>query len=723
MSVDFSSQNMDFLKEFAHDGLEVLAELADTMVVLGNLCEQQRPVSARIYEAVARHLGGIQNSAHFLGVDSIRAITEPVVSCLKQLPKDEYVFSPSEHNLLIRAIAGIRHLLERLASEDHSACSASEAAELQLAVNTLCEKPSHGAAPHASKTHEIPPEFQIEITAEMLAIFLAEAEEHLEAAEASLLGLEKNFADEDLLNTAFRGIHTFKGNSGLFGFGQLERLGHEFESILENFRSGQATVTSDGISLLLRTLDLFKSVIQHLPDGNGLVPGFNQALADLNAYQARGQRAAADLGQPADFSPSEPLEDLEADQAIGTQRDAKRGSNANNIRVDLFKLDTLMNLIGELVIAENAVCHNPDLVGHDFQNFKKATLQLNRISRELQDISLSLRMVPIEGTFHRMVRVVRDTSHKQGKDVELVMEGEETEIDKTVVESLASPLLHIIRNAIDHGIEAPATRAQLGKPRKGTVRLRAYHDGGEVVIEVRDDGRGMDHEKILAKAIERGLITAGNEPSNRQEILDLIFLPGFSTAEQLTELSGRGVGMDVVKKNIEAIKGRVHLYSTLGQGSLVSIRIPLTLAIIEGMLIRVGEQQYTVPMPTIRESLRTTSEQICRTIDGSEVVRIRNRLIPILRLHRLFDVPGACTELTEGILVIVDQEQRQFCLFADEILGQYQTVIKGLSGFLGGVRGVSGTSIMSNGDISLILDIQSLIKLNGERTGEMMFTD
>ncbi len=727
MSVDFNSQNMDFIKEFANDGLEVFAELADAMVVLVNQCEQRRPVTARTYEAIARHLGGILSSAKFLGVDSLHLITELVTLYLSRLPSDEYLFSERERYLLQEAVEGIRQLLERLVQGDREACLAREAGVLRTQLSELASESAPAAQATAEvkmPTYEIPLEFRIEITSEMLAVFLAEADEHLELAETSLLGLEKNLQDADLLNTAFRSLHTFKGNSGLFGFAQMERLGHEFESILENYRSGEVAVTSVGISLLLRVLDLLKAAVHRLPEGQGQVAEFASVLEELIVFQAAGSATGtADLDDavPLGLNGDAAAELMLGGDASDGQR-VKRAANANHLRVDLFKLDTLMNLIGELVIAENAVCHNPDLIGHDFQNFKKAALQLNRISRELQDISLSLRMVPIEGTFHRMVRVVRDISHKQGKEVELVMEGEETEIDKTVVEGLAGPLLHIIRNAIDHGIEAPANRAQLGKPRKGVVKLRAYHDGGEVVIEVRDDGRGMDHEKILAKARERGLFQ-GSEPASRQEILDLVFLPGFSTAEQLTELSGRGVGMDVVKRNIEAIKGRVHLFSTLGQGSLVSIRIPLTLAIIEGMLIRVGQQQYTVPMVTIRESLRTTNEQICRTIDGSEIVRIRNRLIPILRLHRLFDVPDACTDLTTGILVIVEQEQRQFCLFADEILGQYQTVIKGLSGFLGGVRGVSGTSIMSNGDISLILDLQSLVRLSGARTDESMLAD
>lgn len=728
MSEDFSSQNMDFIKEFAHEGLEVLTELADTMVVLVNQSEQHRPVSARTYESIARHLGGIHSSSRFLGIDSVRQVAEILVTYLNRLPGDEYAFAERECNLLQQGIAGVRLLLQRLVMEDMAACLAREADGLRANLSELAgeQAPAYQTAPEpAPKIVEIPPEFRIEITPEMLAVFLAEADEHLEQAESSLLGLEKSLQDADLLNTAFRSMHTFKGNSGLFGFDQMERLGHEFESILEHYRSGEAAVTTNGISLLLRVLDLLKAAVHRLPESRGHVAGFAQAYEELIAFQATGSSAGAAAGAVAPMRGpigEDTAELLLVDEA-GDPGRLKRAASTNHLRVDLFKLDTLMNLIGELVIAENAVCHNPDLIGHDFQNFKKAALQLNRISRELQDISLSLRMVPIEGTFHRMVRVVRDISHKQGKEIELVMEGEETEIDKTVVEGLAGPLLHLIRNAIDHGIEAPATRVQLGKPRKGIVKLRAYHDGGEVVIEIRDDGRGMDHEKILAKARERGLIAPGVEPASRQEILDLVFLPGFSTAEQLTELSGRGVGMDVVKRNIEAIKGRVHLFSTLGQGSLVSIRIPLTLAIIEGMLIRVGQQQYTVPMVTIRESLRTTADQICRTIDGSEIVRIRNRLIPILRLHRLFDVPEACTELTQGILVIVEQEQRQFCLFADEILGQYQTVIKGLSGFLGGVRGVSGTSIMSNGDISLILDLQSLVRLSGARTDESMLAD
>jgi len=596
------------------------------------------------------------------------------------------------------------------------------------------------------------PDFQITITPEMVATYIMEAEEQLEVTEASLLALEKNLNDAEALDSAFRGMHTFKGNSGLFNFTQLEKLGHEFEEILEGFKSGDRQVEHQGISLMLKVLDVLKATTHKLPEGDGHVDNCDTYLDLLKKYKASGQvskattvnlkgdatlvgeiliemgaltreqldralnRQAEPLGEILCGMGSIKTTDLDQALAVQQQRRAtktetavQRRSATQNIRVDLFKLDSLMNLVGELIIAENTVVNNPDLDDYELPHFRKAALQLNRISRDLQDISMSLRMVPIEATFHKMVRVVRDVSQKQNKQVQLVMDGEDTEVDKSVIEHMANPMLHLIRNAIDHGIESPEERERQGKERTGIVNLRAYHEGGQVVIQVSDNGGGIDRNRVIAKAREKGLITQQHEFQNEQEVYNLLFEPGFSTASTVTDISGRGVGMDVVKKSIDGIKGRITIHSELGVGTTFAIRIPLTLAIIEGMLIRVGVQLFTVPLLSIRESLRTDLSAISKTIDGSEMVSIRKELVPVIRLHELFNTKADFTELTEGILIVVEHGTYQFCLLADEIIGQYQTVIKGLSEFFGMARGISGTSILSNGDISLILDIQGIV--------------
>lgn len=759
MNMDQNPENVEFVREFAEDCKEIIHELSGFLEILQNQQDVGAEVPARTSEQIYRNLAGIQSSAEFLDLGPVHQLCLAMSSFFEKYEHEDHLYDRREVDTFASVLGCLTQFIHQLAEKGFLDDVQSEVSLIVTMIHELSggeavassqETPAAENASFISPSEDVPLDaFQIQITPEMMATFITEAEEQLEEAESALLNLEKNLSDREALNTAFRGIHTLKGNAGLFNFSQLEKLGHELESILENYKSSKFVVERKGISMLLKVLDALKATIDTLPDGDGKVADFDDLLRMLLNYQTKGHvemvhqkgdstmlgeiliemgaldrdsldqalsRQGMPVGELLRESGMIAQGDLNSALKIQLERRVQRDegttrkrSSAQNIRVDLYKLDSLMNLVGELIIAENIVTNNPDLEGYDFQNFKKASLQLNRISRELQDISLSLRMIPIEATFHRMVRVVRDVSHKQGKEVELEMSGEDTEVDKSVVESLAGPLLHIIRNAIDHGIESPDERERLGKARIGTINLRAFHEGGEVVIEIQDDGKGIDPEQILKKAREKGLVPDDQEFLNIDDVYQLIFMAGFSTAEQVTDISGRGVGMDVVKKNIDEIKGRVNISSHLGEGTIFRIRIPLTLAIIEGMLTRVGDQLFTVPLLSIRESLRAHASWISHTVDGTEMVRIRERLVPVVRLHDLFNTTSDHTDLTKGILVVVDHERKQLCLFVDEIMGQYQTVIKGLSNFLGSVRGISGSSIMSNGDISLILDIPSLV--------------
>ncbi|MFH1841955.1 MAG: chemotaxis protein CheA [bacterium] len=398
----------------------------------------------------------------------------------------------------------------------------------------------------------------------------------------------------------------------------------------------------------------------------------------------------------------------------GTAADQPSGENtkspaAKSIRVDLNKLDSLLNLVGELVIAETMVTRNPDLLGKEFENFEKASHHLRRITSDLQDVAMSVRMIPLAGTFRRMIRLVHDTSNKAGKKAKLNLIGEETEMDKTVIEQITDPLVHIVRNAIDHGLEPAEERITLGKPETGTVTIEAKHESGEVWIVISDDGRGLDREKILAKARERGLVEGDGSDLRDEDVYKLVFEPGFSLAKAVTEISGRGVGMDVVKKNLERLNGRVDIRSQMGKGSSMVLRIPLTLAIIEGMMVRVGPARYSIPMLSIREALRVDSAMITNTPEGDELVRVREEMIPVFRLHDAYNIEPDSRELPEGILIIVDTESGTAALFVDEILGQQQTVVKGLSDYVGTPRGVSGCTILGDGRVSLILDVGNLL--------------
>lgn len=384
--------------------------------------------------------------------------------------------------------------------------------------------------------------------------------------------------------------------------------------------------------------------------------------------------------------------------------------NRQDIRVDLGKLDDLINLIGEMVIAENMLLRSPDIEGLELDNFNKAAQQMSKLVRDLQEMAMVIRMIPVSGLFRRMIRLVHDLSVKSGKKVDLQLFGQETEVDKTVIEQITDPLVHLLRNSLDHGLETPSERTACGKAEKGVVKLSARHQEGEVWIEVEDDGRGLNRDKILSKAISKGLVAGDGSHLSEKEIFNLIFQPGFSTADKVTDVSGRGVGMDVVKKNLEKIKGKIEVQSTLGQGSRITLRIPLTLAIIDGMLVRIGQSRCIVPLLSIREIFRPTREDITVMPDGLELAKVRDSFHPVIYLDRLLEESADYKSIEDGVLIVVEYQDKFLCLLVDEILGQQQTVIKGLSDYIGNVRVASGCTILGNGEVCLILDVATLVE-------------
>jgi len=400
--------------------------------------------------------------------------------------------------------------------------------------------------------------------------------------------------------------------------------------------------------------------------------------------------------------------------AVKSEREADNGAatavKQSLISVQLSKLDKLLDLVGELVISETMVTSNPDLLMiHDRENFKKAARQHRKVINELQDIVMSIRMVPLAGTFQKMNRIVRDMSKKLGKPVDLMIHGEETEVDKNIIEHLSDPLMHLIRNAIDHGIEEAPDRIAKEKPVSGSIKLEAKSEGGDVWITIRDDGRGLDKEKILNRALENGLINKPENELSDQEIYAFILLPGFSTNTEVTEFSGRGVGMDVVAQNIEDIGGSVYIDSKLNIGTTVSLKIPLTLAIIDGMGIRVGGSIYTVPITSIRESFKAREEEAFTDPDGQEMIMVRGECLPILRLHEMYKIKNSVNEIHNGIIMIAETDNRSVCLFADELIGEQQVVVKALPKYLKRIKGIGGCTLLGDGRSSLILDIAGLV--------------
>ena len=378
------------------------------------------------------------------------------------------------------------------------------------------------------------------------------------------------------------------------------------------------------------------------------------------------------------------------------------------VKVDTGKLDAVLDLVGEMVIAQSLVAQNLSQISGAGMQFTRNMAQLTRITRELQRVSMSLRMVPIRGVFQKMARVARDISTKQRKKVQFLTSGEDTELDRGVVEELNDPLLHMIRNSMDHGIESPEKRAAAGKPAMGSLHLRAYHQGGNIVVEIEDDGSGLNRDRILAKAIERGLASKDATLTD-QEVYSFIFAAGFSTAEKVTDLSGRGVGLDVVRRNIEHLRGRVDIESEAGKGTKFKITLPLTLAIIDGLIVKVGEERYILPTLSVRESFRPTAAMITRVQNRAEVVNVRGRLIPLVRLYDLFGIRAAATDPRNGIIIVVQSGATLRCLLVDNLLHKQEVVIKNLNDMMVHKnRALAGAAILGDGRVGLILDVNSL---------------
>ncbi len=393
------------------------------------------------------------------------------------------------------------------------------------------------------------------------------------------------------------------------------------------------------------------------------------------------------------------------------QNDRRASAPASSIRVDIEKVDALINMVGELVITQSMLSQfSEDFETDNVEKLKVGLLQLERNTRELQESVMSIRMLPIGFSFNRFPRLVRDLSTKLGKQINLKLSGENTELDKTVMEKIGDPLVHLVRNSLDHGIEMPDVRVANGKSADGTVCLDAYHEGGNIVIEISDDGAGLDTERILEKARERGLVSEHDSLSEEQ-ICDLIFQPGFSTAVEVSDVSGRGVGMDVVRRNIKDLGGVVEVESRRGEGSTFRIRLPLTLAILDGQLVRVGAEVYIVSIVSIIESLQVRSELVNTVAGQSELYRLRDDYIPIVRLYELFGIAPDSQNLQDGLLVVVEGDGKKVGLFVDELLGQQQVVIKSLQTNFRRVEGISGATILGDGTVAMILDVGGLISL------------
>lgn len=494
---------------------------------------------------------------------------------------------------------------------------------------------------------------------------------------------------------AFLALHNIKD--------MVREICHFPEDITEGSEADE-TIKKEGFTMLFKTDETLEDIRESLQQTVFLKSLQLVELHDEEEIQhIINKRGRHDGG----IAPGEPekTKDLEYEDAC------LRTLNQSMISVNLIKLDALMDLVGELVISEAMVTQNPDIQGLELENFSKSARQLKKIIGELQDIVMSMRMVPLSATFQKMNRIVRDMCKKLEKDIELEVLGAQTEVDKNIIEHLSDPLVHIIRNAIDHGIETPSERAATKKDTTGKITLEAKNAGGNVFVIIKDDGRGLNRNRIIEKAIKNGFIEGSGEDLTDREVFSLIFLPGFSTSDNVTEFSGRGVGMDVVTESLEKIGGVATADSIAGEGTTITIRIPLTLAIIDGMSVRVGDAVYTIPITSIRESLRPEEKDVIKDPDGNEMLMIRGECYPVLRLHEFYHVETDVRSFHEGIIVMAEDDLNTICIFADELLGEQEVVVKALPKYTNKVRGIAGCTLLGNGSISLILDIAALANI------------
>lgn len=592
--------------------------------------------------------------------------------------------------------------------------------------------------------------------------FVAESKEHLDEVDVQLLALESGAIDPDGINAIFRAFHTIKGVAGFLELTAVQSLAHEVETLLDQVRKDELALDGAVLDVVFDANDAMKrmvdAVAQALNEGCPIPPepGLSDLILRIRAAingDAAGAGGDKEKATPAPEPSQDPaplqqdtsppptqLQDATKQEidsealgpsataaapqpavaaATGTEtKSAKRtapvatGAVKETIKVEADRLDKLIDAIGELVIAETMVSQSARIAQSESAGMRKMLNQLDKITRELQELAMSLRMVPVRSTFQRMARLARDVAKKVDKRIDFVTSGEETELDKTVVDAIADPLVHMVRNAVDHGLEKTGQqRRDAGKSEVGRIELRSFHKGGSIYIEIEDDGRGLDRNAILEKAKSRGIVKDSGENLSDSDVFALIFEPGFSTAEKITDVSGRGVGLDVVKRNIQAMRGKVEIRSEKGKGCIFSIRLPLTLAIIEGMVVRVGDQRYIIPTLSIVRMIRPNESDVSTVFERGEMLRVGDRLVPLFRLNRIFGIAEGNTELDATSVVVVEDDGRQFSFVIDELLGQQQIVIKPLGKMFKGIPGLAGGAIMADGKVGLILDVAGLVKL------------
>ncbi|UCD52938.1 MAG: chemotaxis protein CheA [Phycisphaerales bacterium] len=719
------------------DKSEVLTQLVDQAACCINMlspadlseAQQLEEVLSRISEAVGE-LG--QNPEELRA--QLEGTTSDAAGLLRKIVAQEVDDAATALDTVSKAVCSLQELIRKL--DDPEVAAEADGAEPERAESSASPTPT-AAEESAPAAEEVTIS---EEDAPLVLDFIMEANEHIETAESALLELENQPDDDELINKIFRGFHTIKGMAGFLNLTDIGSLAHSAENLLDLARKGKLVLAGDNSDVVFESIDMLKKMLAALSEAvesGQPIATQTQLPALLEKLKAAAEGRApsavptpvpaasdttteAPTATPAASTPAPVQEESTQPEAVTEEKpDTKKAKSTSGalahaseekIKVSTTRLDNLINMTGELVIAQLMVAEEINTTGSFDHEMVRKVAHQGKIVRELQELSMSMRMVPVQGVFQKMARLARDLSRKASKPVDFVTMGEETELDRTVVDKIADPLIHMVRNSVDHGIEPSEDRAKAGKNATGRVELRAFHQAGNIVIEIEDDGKGLNKDRILKKATDNGVVEPGQDLSD-EEVFKLIFHPGLSTAEKITCVSGRGVGMDVVKKNIESLRGKIDISSTRGKGTTFTIRLPLTLAVIDGQVVCIGEHRYIIPINSIVRSLRPTPQQLSSVQGRGEMVLERGELMPLVRLYELFGVVPTTEDPTQALVVVVEEDGRRCCLLVDDLLAQQQVVIKSLGEALGAVTGVSGGAIMGDGKVSLILDIPGLVKL------------
>jgi two-component system, chemotaxis family, sensor kinase CheA len=762
-----NNEDLELLKEFAVESQEHLADIETQLLTLE---AQGDNMDVALVNTVFRAIHSIKGAAGFMGLDTLGGLAHRAEEVLNRLRSKELRPTSVVINTLLRATDRLKDLIDNIeTSNGEDVAEHLSALEGILSGETDIEVQVKEEQLVACTTTATPPPQGV--SAEALHEFLVESFDNVEQVERDLLSLERKPDSESVLNSVFRSVHTIKGSAGFLGYTKLEKVTHVAESLLGSVRAGAMTFDQTVSERLLSTIDVIRTILHAIEnEGSEGSDDYSDLIAQLEDLQesssngnTKGKRKAkpkatkVTKGKPtaeakttpeasnaaAQLPEAEPMKTTSTAPVQATiakptaiapvtaapvaTQTASAASNNNEspasestIRVDVALLDKLMTCVGELVLARNQLLQYTNVMTDG--GLHRTSQRLNLITTELQEGVMKTRMQPIGNVWSKFPRLVRDLAAICEKQVRIEMEGKETELDKTIIEAIKDPLTHLVRNTVDHGIERPEVRVQNGKLAEGCLTLKAYHEGGQVNIEIIDDGGGLNLERIKNKAVERGLMTVDQVSKLAdRDVGNLIFLPGFSTAEKVSNVSGRGVGMDVVKTNIEKIGGTVDVQSKSGLGTSIKIKIPLTLAIIPALIVSSDGDRYAIPQVSLLELVRlddTESTKCIEWIQGAPVYRLRGRLLPLVYLRKELNLsPCDATEQTAINIVVLRAEDRQFGLIVDRINDSEEIVVKPLSKQLKGVPVYSGTTIMGDGRVALILDVMGLAQSSKVLTG------